>query len=675
MPKWGARRRPGLLLGALLLIVCLPVLRRLNWSGLGASLLWRRHLGLRADGQNFKLENSAFWIFGGSIHYFRVPRAYWRDRLLKLRACGLNTLTTPAREKHVFTHEGFRDGDAGLGDRVENHWRPHTCHPLPCHSYVPWNLHEPQRGTFDFSGNLDLEAFILLAAEVGLWVILRPGPYICSEMDLGGLPSWLLRDPDMRLRTTYKGFTEAVDLYFDHLMLRVVPLQYKHGGPIIAVQVENEYGSYNKDPAYMPYIKKALQDRGIVELLLTSDNQDGLKNGIVDGVLATINLQSQSELRQLTAILLGTQGSRPKMVMEYWTGWFDSWGGPHYILDSSEVLNTVSAIVEAGSSINLYMFHGGTNFGFIGGAMHFQDYKPDVTSYDYDAVLTEAGDYTAKYTRLREFFGSMSGAPLPVPPALLPKTAYDPVTPAFYVSLWDALNLLELPVTSEHPVNMENLPINGGSGQSFGYTLYETTITSSGVLSAVVRDRGQVFLNTFFLGILDYKTATIIIPMVQGFTTLRILVENCGRVNYGDSIDQQRKGIIGNVYLNDSPLKKFKIYNLEMDRSFLRRFTGDMWKPVTEQPMFPAFFLGALYVSDSPYDTFMKLEGWEKGVVFINGQNLGRYWNIGPQETLYLPGAWLDAGLNKIMVFEEKRAQQIIQFVDTPSLGQHEYLH
>uniref|UniRef100_A0A4W2CHP7 Beta-galactosidase n=1 Tax=Bos indicus x Bos taurus TaxID=30522 RepID=A0A4W2CHP7_BOBOX len=624
MPKWSVRRRPSLLLGAVLLIVCLPVLRRylhrqpggcdlevtprLDWSGLGASLWRRRHLGLRADGQNFKLENSAFWIFGGSVHYFRVPRAYWRDRLLKLRACGLNTLTT----------------------------------------YVPWNLHEPERGTFDFSGNLDLEAFILLAAEVGLWVILRPGPYICSEVDLGGLPSWLLRDPDMRLRTTYKGFTEAVDLYFDHLMLRVVPLQYKHGGPIIAVQVENEYGSYNKDPAYMPYIKKALQDRGIAELLLTSDNQGGLKSGVLDGVLATINLQSQSELQLFTTILLGAQGSQPKMVMEYWTGWFDSWGGPHYILDSSEVLNTVSAIVKAGSSINLYMFHGGTNFGFIGGAMHFQDYKPDVTSYDYDAVLTEAGDYTAKYTKLREFFGSMAGAPLPVPPDLLPKTAYDPVTPAFYVSLWDALNFLELPVTSEHPVNMENLPINGGSGQSFGYTLYETTITASGVLTALVRDRGQVFLNTFFLGTLDYKKKTIVIPTVQGFTTLRILVENCGRVNYGDNIDQQRKGIIGNVYLNDSPLKKFKIYSLEMDRSFLQRFTADKWKPLTEEPMFPAFFLGALSVLDSPYDTFVKLEGWEKGVVFINNQNLGRYWNIGPQETLYLPGAWLDVGLNKV---------------------------
>nr|XP_042089552.1 beta-galactosidase-1-like protein 2 isoform X2 [Ovis aries] len=674
MPKWGARRRPGLLLGALLLIVCLPVLRRLDWSGLGASLWRRRHLGLQADGQNFKLENSAFWIFGGSVHYFRVPRAYWRDRLLKLRACGLNTLTT----------------------------------------YVPWNLHEPERGTFDFSGNLDLEAFILLAAEVGLWVILRPGPYICGEMDLGGLPRsqalmsclgmgspeasepclwlaqesgritwsqaspgarchyhcWLLRDPDMRLRTTYKGFTEAVDLYFDHLMLRVVPLQYKHGGPIIAVQVENEYGSYNKDPAYMPYIKKALQDRGIAELLLTSDNQGGLKSGVLDGVLATINLQSQSELQLLTTILLGTQGSRPKMVMEYWTGWFDSWGGPHYILDSSEVLNTVSAIVEAGSSINLYMFHGGTNFGFIGGAMHFQDYKPDVTSYDYDAVLTEAGDYTAKYTKLRELFGSVAGAPLPIPPDLVPKTAYDPVTPAFYVSLWDALNFLELPVTSELPVNMENLPINGGSGQSFGYTLYETTITTSGILTALVRDRGQVFLDTYFLGTLDYKKNTIVIPMVQGFTALRILAENCGRVNYGDGIDQQRKGIIGNVYLNDSPLKKFRIYSLEMDRSFLQRFTADKWKPLTEEPVFPAFFLGALSVSDSPCDTFVKLEGWEKGVVFINNQNLGRYWNIGPQETLYLPGVWLD-----IVVFEEKMAQRIIQFVDTPNLGQHEYVH
>ncbi|XP_065737624.1 LOW QUALITY PROTEIN: beta-galactosidase-1-like protein 2 [Phocoena phocoena] len=447
---------------------------------------------------------------------------------------------------------------------------------------------------------------------------------------------------------------------------------YKHGGPIVAVQVENEYGPYHKDPAYMPYVKKALEDRGIVELLLTSHNKDGLSKGIVDGVLATINLQSQNELQFLTTFLLSVQVSQePRMVMECWTGWFDSWGGPHSILDSAEVLKTVSAIINAGSSINLYTFHGGTNFGFINGAVHFQDYKSDVTSYDYDAVLTEAGDYTAKYTGLRESFGSVSGAPLPAPPDLLPKTVYEPVMPALYLSLWDALPYLEEPVTSEKPVNMENLPINGGNGQSFGYTLYETTITSSGILSAYVRDRGQVFVNTVSIGFLDYKREKVVIPSIQGFTMLRILVENRGRVNYGTNIDDQRKGLIGNIYLNDSPLKKFKIYSLDMKKSFFQRFHADKWNPVPDVPVFPAFFSGPLLVSLSPCDTFVKLVGWEKGVVFINGQNLGRYWNIGPQETLYLPGAWLDQGLNQVIVFEEKMAGPVIQFTETPYLGRH----
>ncbi|XP_030871862.3 beta-galactosidase-1-like protein 2 isoform X2 [Gorilla gorilla gorilla] len=609
MTTWSLRRRPGRTLGLLLLVALgFLVLRRLDWSTLVPLRLRHRQLGLQAKGWNFMLEDSTFWIFGGSIHYFRVPREYWRDRLLKMKACGLNTLTT----------------------------------------YVPWNLHEPERGKFDFSGNLDLEAFVLMAAEIGLWVILRPGPYICSEMDLGGLPSWLLQDPGMRLRTTYKGFTEAVDLYFDHLMSRVVPLQYKRGGPIIAVQVENEYGSYNKDPAYMPYVKKALEDRGIVELLLTSDNKDGLSKGIVQGVLATINLQSTHELQLLTTFLFNVQGTQPKMVMEYWTGWFDSWGGPHNILDSSEVLKTVSAIVDAGSSINLYMFHGGTNFGFMNGAMHFHDYKSDVTSYDYDAVLTEAGDYTAKYMKLRDFFGSISGIPLPPPPDLLPKMPYEPVTPVLYLSLWDALKYLGEPIKSEKPINMENLPVNGGNGQSFGYILYETSITSSGILSGHVHDRGQVFVNTVSIGFLDYKTTKIAVPLIQGYTVLRILVENRGRVNYGENIDDQRKGLIGNLYLNDSPLKKFRIYSLDMKKSFFQRFGLDKWSSLPETPTLPAFFLGSLSISSTPCDTFLKLEGWEKGVVFINGQNLGRYWNIGPQKTLYLPGPWLSSGINQV---------------------------
>uniref|UniRef100_A0A8C5XXQ3 Beta-galactosidase n=1 Tax=Microcebus murinus TaxID=30608 RepID=A0A8C5XXQ3_MICMU len=616
-----------------------PSPSRFNWSHLTPLELKDRSVGLQTEstGQgrpHFTLEGHKFLIFGGSIHYFRVPREYWRDRLLKLKACGFNTVTT----------------------------------------YVPWNLHEPERGRFDFSGNLDLEAFVLTAAEIGLWVILRPGPYICSEVDLGGLPSWLLQDPGMRLRTTYQGFTKAVDLYFDHLMSRVVPLQYKHGGPIIAVQVENEYGSYDKDPAYMPYIKKALEDRGIVELLLTSDNKDGLSKGLIRGVLATVNLQSPQELPLLTSLLSRVQGIQPKMVMEYWTGWFDSWGDPHNILDSSEVLKTVSTIINAGSSINLYMFHGGTNFGFINGAMHFHEYKSDVTSYDYDAVLTEAGDYTAKYIKLRDFFGSLSGAPLPAPPDLLPKTTYEPMMPAFYLSLWDALKYMGEPIKSENPINMENLPVNEGNGQSFGYILYETTITSSGVLSGLVRDRGQVFVNTVSIGFLDYKTMSIEIPLVQGHTVLRILVENRGRVNYGDNIDDQRKGLIGNLYLDDSPLEKFRIYSLDMKKSFFQRFGIDKWSPLPEAPTFPAFFLGGLSVGPSPSDTFLKLEGWEKGVVFINGQNLGRYWNIGPQKTLYLPGPWLDKGINQVIIFEETMAGPMVQSTETPHLGRNQYI-
>uniref|UniRef100_A0A2R9BK53 Galactosidase beta 1 like 3 n=1 Tax=Pan paniscus TaxID=9597 RepID=A0A2R9BK53_PANPA len=246
-----------------------PSQPRFNWSHLTPLELKNRSVGLGTESTgrgkpHFTLEGHKFLIFGGSIHYFRVPREYWRDRLLKLKACGFNTVTT----------------------------------------YVPWNLHEPERGKFDFSGNLDLEAFVLMAAEIGLWVILRPGPYICSEMDLGGLPSWLLQDPRLLLRTTNKSFIEAVEKYFDHLIPRVIPLQYRQGGPVIAVQVENEYGSFNKDKTYMPYLHKALLRRGIVELLLTSDGEKHVLSGHTKGVLAAINLQKlhQDTFNQLHKI-------------------------------------------------------------------------------------------------------------------------------------------------------------------------------------------------------------------------------------------------------------------------------------------------------------------------------------------------------------------------------------
>uniref|UniRef100_A0A663EFA2 Beta-galactosidase n=1 Tax=Aquila chrysaetos chrysaetos TaxID=223781 RepID=A0A663EFA2_AQUCH len=585
----GGRRQRRLGGVALLILVLWLLLRRFNWSELIPLQLWGRTLGLQTENSQFVLEGMPFRIFGGSMHYFRVPREYWEDRMLKMKACGLNTLTT----------------------------------------YVPWNLHEQERGKFDFSRNLDLEAFLSLAAKNGLWVILRPGPYICSEWDLGGLPSWLLQDPEMQLRTTYKGFTEAVDAYFDHLMPIVVPLQYKKGGPIIAVQVENEYGSYAKDPNYMTYVKMALLNRGIVELLMTSDNKNGLSFGLVEGALATVNFQKLEP--GLLKYLDTVQRDQPKMVMEYWTGWFDNWGGPHYVFDAD----------------------------------------------DYDAVLTEAGDYTSKFFKLRQLFSMIIGQPLPLPPMIESKASYGAILLHQYISLWDVLPSLLQPIKSEFPINMENLRLNDSSGQSYGYVLYETVIFGGGHLHSRdhVRDRAQVFVNTMYVGELDYNTVELSLPDGQGFRQLRLLVENRGRVNYGLALNEQRKGLIGDVFLNKTPLRNFKIYSLEMKPGFmksLRHIAG--WSAVPDYFVGPAFFCGRLWIEHQPQDTFLKLQGWEKGVVFVNGQNLGRYWKIGPQETLYLPGPWLWKGSNEIVIFEERTAGRIIQSVDIPYLGRTQYV-
>ncbi|XP_061576198.1 beta-galactosidase-1-like protein 2 [Cololabis saira] len=589
-----------------------------------------RFEGLRADSSLFTLDGAPFRILGGSIHYFRVPRPYWKDRLLKMKACGLNTLTT----------------------------------------YVPWNLHEPERGTFNFQDQLDLTAYIGLAAELGLWVILRPGPYICAEWDLGGLPSWLLQDKDMQLRTTYPGFVNAVNSYFDKLISVVEPLMFQDGGPVIAVQVENEYGSYAKDEKYMTFIQNCLQSRGINELLLTSDNWEGLRYGGVEGALKTINLQRLT----FGAIqhLADMQPQKPLMVMEYWSGWFDVWGDYHHVFHAEDMLAVVSEILERGVSINLYMFHGGTSFGFMNGAMDFGTYKPQVTSYDYDAPLSEAGDCTTKYQMLRDLFSQYHKEPLPDVPAPQERRAYEPVFMQQHLSLWDSLHFTDKPYRSQSPVNMENLPVNNNNGQSYGYTLYETTITSGGTLNSMnnIRDRALVFVDRQFVGCLDYKTREVALPDAEGERTLGLLVDNCGRVNYGKALDEQRKGIVGDLVLNHSPLRGFTIFCLDLKPNFIRRLMGSgQWKTDFRSLSAPAFLQAKLIVDGPPSDTFIRLPGWGKGVVFVNGQNLGRYWSIGPQHFLYLPGPWLKSGENQIVVFEEQRVDNKLLFAENPDHG------
>nr|XP_035121046.2 beta-galactosidase-1-like protein 3 isoform X5 [Callithrix jacchus] len=571
-----------------------PASSRFNWSHLTPLELKNRSVGLGTEstGQgnpHFTLEGHKFLIFGGSIHYFRVPREYWRDRLLKLKACGFNTVTT----------------------------------------YVPWNLHEPERGRFDFSGNLDLD--------------------------------WLLQDPQLLLRTTNKGFIEAVEKYFDHLIPRVIPLQYRQGGPVIAVQVENEYGSFNKDKKYMPYLHKAMLRRGIVELLLTSD---GLS--LLYAVLATINLQKLH--RNTFSQLHKVQRDKPLLIMEYWVGWFDRWGDKHHVTDAKEIEHTVSEFIKYEISFNVYMFHGGTNFGFLNGATYFGKHAGVVTSYDYDAVLTEAGDYTEKYFKLQKLFGSFSAIPLPRVPKLTPKAAYPPVRPSLYLRLWDVLAYLNEPVRSHQPINMENLPINNGSGQSYGLVLYEKSICSGGRLCAHAHDMAQVFLDETMIGILNENNQNLHIPELRVCRYLRILVENQGRVNFSWQIQNEQKGITGSVSINNSSLEGFTIYSLEMKMSFFERLRSAIWRPVPDSHQGPAFYRGTLRAGPSPKDTFLSLLNWNYGFVFINGRNLGRYWNIGPQKTLYLPGAWLHPEDNEVILFEKMMSGSDIESTDKPML-------
>uniref|UniRef100_A0A8B9XS94 Beta-galactosidase n=1 Tax=Bos mutus grunniens TaxID=30521 RepID=A0A8B9XS94_BOSMU len=554
--------------------------------------LCERLVGLQVRGSNFTLGNMPFLILSGTIHYFRVPRDYWKDSLLKLKACGFNTVTT----------------------------------------HVPWNLHEPRRGQFHYSGNLDLIAFISLASEVDLWVILCVGPYIGSDLDLGGLPSWLLKDSHMKLRTTHKGFTAAVNHYFDDLIPKIRGFQFQEEGPIIAMQMENEYGSYNLDKRYMPYIKNALLSRGIKTMLMTADTGQGLLKGHTPtGMHGGFAASARS-----------APPSPPTAVL----------------------MESVREMLKLRFSLNFYMFHGGTNFGFMGGAAFPGHRLPMVTSYDYGALLTEDGGYTPEYLVFQEFFRPDAGTRPALQRALgCGGRGADVVLGGVQLE----------PVRSTGPLSMEQLSVNEGSGQSAGYILYETVITRGGVLNSDghVKDRGQVFLDDKYIGVLDDAHQKLTLPSdhYKEFLTLRILVENQGRLASGTSMNQERKGLTGNIYLNGSPLRKFKIYSLEMQNKFTQRKLPNIWKPSFLHTVGPAFFLALLRVGSQPKDTFMSLQGWTKGVVFINGQNLGRYWNVGPQETLYVPGPWLKPGLNEIIVFEEFKSTLLIYFTNTSQLG------
>ena len=604
---------------SLLMVVFAAVFSPSAQMAPSASALPGHGHSFRAGHGEFLLDGKPFRIISGSIHYARVPRAYWRDRLRMAKAMGLNTITT----------------------------------------YVFWNVHEPRPGVYDFSGNLDVAEFIREAQQEGLYVILRPGPYACAEWEFGGFPSWLLKDPKMVVRSRDPAFLAAARAWLLRLGRELAPLQVGNGGPIIAVQVENEYGSYGDDHVYMQDIHQMLVDAGFTKAqLYTADGAEELTRGSLPDLPAAINF-GPGEAQKSFAILKQLRPDGPFLNSEYWDGWFDHWGAPHAHTSTDQQAADLDWMLRQGYSISIYMFHGGTSFGWMNGAnSDGKNYQPDVTSYDYDAALDESGHPTPKYYRFRQIIARDTGITPPPVPAAPPAMTI----PAFRLeraaSLWDHL---PAPVHSEQPLTMEEM------NQAYGYVLYRTMVNGpvSGDLTVgAVHDYAQVYVDGKLAGTIDRRLNQTSLPLHvdSAHARLDILLENTGRVNFGPALPGERVGLLGGVRLAGKPLLGWENFSLPM--------LDPQKLAYGEKPCSGACFYEASVTVDHPEDTFLDTSALGKGVVWINGRPLGRFWRVGPQKALYLPGPWLHAGRNEVVVFDlEGQPDRTLRGLDHPVLN------
>ncbi|MDV9189912.1 beta-galactosidase [Streptomyces sp. SR27] len=570
----------------------------------------------------FRLDDRPFRIISGALHYFRVHPDQWADRLRKARLLGLNTVET----------------------------------------YVPWNAHAPRRGEFHLDGGLDLPRFLDTAAAEGLHVLLRPGPYICAEWEGGGLPSWLLADEDLVPRSRDPRYLSAVDEYLGALLPPLRPHLGSNGGPIIAVQVENEYGAHGDNTAYLAELAAMLRRHGVDVPLFTCDQPADLARGSLDGVLATANFGSRVDAG--LAALRDHRPRGPLMCTEFWIGWFDRWGGIHARRDPADAAAALDELLAAGASVNIYMFHGGTNFGFTNGANDKGTYRPTVTSYDYDALLDEAGDPTPKYAAFREVIARHAPVPEELPPPVAPKTAYGPVELTQTAGLLEQADALGAPRTADRPLTLEEL------GHPFGFVLHETDLPTAGPVllhAERVHDRAQVFVDGQPVGVLERENHehALAFTVPRPGARLSVLVENQGRVNYGPAI-RDRKGLLGRTTVNGTAPDVWHSRALPLDDpdAVVHR-PHDPARP----PVGPSFHRGTFTV-DEPADTFLHLDGWTKGLAWINGFPLGRYWSRGPQTSLYVPAPVLRPGANDLTVLElHASATRHVHLRDTPDLG------
>lgn len=579
--------------------------------------------GLTIRGNEFLLDGKPFRILSGAFHYFRTHPKDWRDRLLRMRAMGLNTVET----------------------------------------YVAWNFHQPYEKKADFTGWRDVAAFVRTADEVGLKVIVRPGPYICAEWDFGGLPAWLLKNKDAPLRRSDPAYERAVDTWFAELLPRFVDLQATRGGPIIAMQVENEYGSYGDDHAHLAHLRDTMRAQGIDSLLFCSNGatQKALEAGSLPDLLSTVNFAGDptgpfAELRRF-------QPDKPLFCTEFWDGWFDHWGERHHTSDPARTAADVEKILKAGASINFYMAVGGTNFGWYAGAnLSGSAYQPTVTSYDYDAPISESGELTEKFHAVRDVLAKYTTLPNTPLPATPRRMAAQRVAVRESVPLMDVVDVLSsTPVRRTAPVHMEAL------GQPHGLIHYRTRVRGPQGTQRLritgLGDRALVFGDGKRIGTFDRNQPlhTVDFTVAGASGTLDLLVDPTGRVNFGQGLNDP-KGISGKVFLDDEELHDWEIRRLPLDNLSALRFRTE------DTPTGPAFHRARVHVS-APADGFLAFPGWDKGMVWLNGFALGRYWSLGPQVTLYAPGHLWRKGRNELVVLEMERRGDRIEVRSEPDIG------
>ena len=574
---------------------------------------------------DFLLDGQRLQIRCGEIHAARVPKEYWRHRLQMAKAMGLNTVC----------------------------------------AYLFWNLHEPRPGEFVWTGQADMAEFCRVAQAEGLWVILRPGPYACAEWEMGGTPWWLLKYDDIKLRSRDPHYLEAAKSYLKDVGRELGPLQITHGGPILMAQVENEYGFYGKDAKYMDEIRQTLVDSGFDIPLFECNPPDQMKNGLLTNLFQAANFGSDPAKNFAKLRRLQPQG--PLMCSEFYPGWFDTWGQTHHFGNTTKYLADLTYMLSHDASFSIYMAHGGTTFGLWSGCD--RPFKPDTSSYDYDAPISEAGWATPKFFQTRDLLGQylLPGEKLPEPPPANPVVVFAPVELTETAPVFDNLPAA---LVSETPRNME------AYDQGYGCIVYRTRVPAGAVAAlqaAAIHDFGYVFLDGQRVGILDRRNpaAKIILPARAQAAQLTILVEPMGRVNFGQEM-ADRKGLIAPVKLNGELLQNWEIFKLPLDDQMLAglKFHGVGDEPQPEMTNQPAFWRGTFTLAKAG-DTFLDLHHWGKGDLWVNGHCLARFWNIGPSQTAYAPGCWLRAGTNEVVILDVLGAEShTLAGLDKPVLNE-----